>query len=105
MNEAPQQFLALLYLVTPLVLVSLIIARLIDRPRRRVRSCVLALVAWVVHICSMVVVIAPGLSGHWHPTPREERVVDIVVFGGLIIVLALVVAAFIDRAQLPPKNS
>ena len=103
MSEALQQYLALLYLVTPLVLVALIIARLIAR--RRLRSCVLALVAWIVHVCAFFVLIAPGFSGHWHPTPAQETWINVVGFGGLFIVLALVVLAFLDRAEVPPKTS
>jgi len=102
LSEALQQFLALLYLVTPLVLIALIVARLIAR--RRLRFCVIALLAWIVHVCWFFVLIAPGLSGHWHPTAAEERWIDIVGFGGLAVVLALVVAAFLDRAEVPRKT-
>ena len=99
MSEALQQYLALLYLVTPLVLVALIVARLIAR--RRVRYALVALVAWIVHVCWLFVLISPGLSGHWHPTEAQERWIDIVGYGGAIVVLALVVLAFLDRAQVP----
>ena len=102
MNEAQQQYLALLYLVTPLVLIALIVARLIAR--RRLRFAVIALVAWIVHICGLFVLVAPGLSGHWHPTRAEELRIDIVGFGGVAVVLVLVVLAFLDRAEVPRKT-
>ena len=97
MIEAAKQLLALLYLGTPLFLAVWIVLRLRARPRRRVRFCALALLAWIGHVAWTFILILPGVSGHWRPTEQQSRLIDSVMFGGVIVVVVLIVLAARDR--------
>ena len=95
--DVAKQLLALLYLGTPLILAVWIVLRLRARPRLRVRFCALALLAWIGHVAWVFFLILPGVSGHWRPTVRETRLIDTVMVGGVIVVVALIVLAARDR--------
>ena len=96
-----KQVLAVLYWSTPLILGVWIVVRLVAKPRRRVRFCIFALLAWSVHVASMFMLILPGFSGHWRPTDQESRLIDGVMMGGVIVVVALVILGLRDRATAP----
>ena len=99
MSDDPRLLLALLYWSTPLILGIWIVVRLLARPRRRVRFCLLALGAWVVHVAWMFMLLRPAFSGHWRPADGESRWIDIVSYGGVLVIVAVVVLAVRDGAR------